>query len=136
MTRDVVTVRPEWTIEQVVDQFWTHHVTSFPVVADGAVEGIATVHELARVPGPERGRTRVREIMRPVDDSLTIAPWDTAFRAFEKASHNGLGRLAVVDDAALVGYLSLKDLTHVLALRGAGAPGAAGARAPVARRAA
>jgi CBS domain-containing protein len=36
--------------------------------------------------------------------------------AFQKLSQNGLGRLAVVDDGRLVGYLSIKDVTHLLAM--------------------
>ena len=35
-----------------------------------------------------------------------------------KASRNQVGRLAVLKDSRLVGYLSLKDITHILALRG------------------
>ena len=56
--------------------------------------------------------------MRPLEESLTIAPTDGALHALHKAAGNGLGRLVVLDGGRLVGYLSLKDLTHVLALRG------------------
>ncbi len=43
-----------------------------------------------------------------------------AARALEKAAGNGLGRLPVLESGRLVGYLSLKDITHVLVLRGLG----------------
>jgi CBS domain-containing protein len=70
---------------------------------------------------------------------LTIAPTASALEALQKASANGVGRLAVLDGARLVGHLSLKDLAHVLLLRslpGAGAEGPELARQPRARRAA
>jgi CBS domain-containing protein len=56
--------------------------------------------------------------MRPVTAELVIGPDDSVFDALGKASRNGVGRLAVLQDARLVGYLSLKDITHVLALAG------------------
>jgi Zn-dependent protease/CBS domain-containing protein len=120
MTRRVVSVRPDATVADLVDLFWAHHVTSFPVVANGAnggVEGIVTVHQVHTVPRQRWALARVRDIMRPVDEELTIAPAATAVAALERASRNRLGRLAVVDHGRLVGYLSLKDLVHALTLR-------------------
>ncbi|MGH7348807.1 MAG: CBS domain-containing protein [Candidatus Rokuibacteriota bacterium] len=46
---------------------------------------------------------------------MIVGPDDSVFEALGKASRNQVGRLAVLEDARLVGYLSLKD---VLALRG------------------
>jgi hypothetical protein len=60
----------------------------------------------------------VRDIMRPLGESLVIAQGDSLVRALEKAGANGLGRLAVLESGRLIGYLSLKDITHVLVLRG------------------
>jgi len=55
--------------------------------------------------------------MRPLGDDLVVAPTDTLYQAFTKASTNGTGRLLVLDRGALAGSLSLSDLTDVLALR-------------------
>ncbi|HMH52258.1 MAG TPA: site-2 protease family protein [Candidatus Acidoferrum sp.] len=131
MTRDVVTVPWNASVGDLVQQFWTHHVTSFPVVAGGVVRGIATVHDLDRVPLDAWERTSIQNVMRPLTGSMTIAPTATALDALQQASTNGLGRLAVLDGTRLVGYLSLKDLGHVLALRSLPEPGAD--RAAVAR---
>jgi len=49
---------------------------------------------------------------------FAVGPDDSVFDALGKATRNQLGRLAVLKDSRLVGYLSLKDITHVLALRG------------------
>jgi CBS domain-containing protein len=38
------------------------------------------------------------------------------YQAFEKTSRNGVGRLVVLNGSSLVGYLSVKDINHVLAL--------------------
>jgi CBS domain-containing protein len=118
MTREVVTVRPEATVGELADAFWAHHVTSFPVVDGGTVRGIASLQQVREVPPEQRTQRRVSELMRPLTDELIVGPDDSVFDALGKATRNQLGRLAVLKDSRLVGYLSLKDITHVLALRG------------------
>jgi Zn-dependent protease/CBS domain-containing protein len=137
MTREVVTISWNATVGDLVQQFWAHHVTSFPVVAGGIVRGVATVHDLDRVAVDAWERTSVQNVMRPLTGSMTIEPTATALEALHRASTNGIGRLAVLDGTRLVGYLSLKDLGHVLALRSLPAPGVERVAAPrPARRAA
>ena len=121
MQREVVTVGPDDTVAQLVDTFWRHHVASFPVVAEGRVVGIASISRLQQVPQEQWPVMRVADLMRRLDESLSVRSTDTAFLAFERASSNGLGRLAVIDAGQLTGYLSMQDLTHVLALNGLGA---------------
>lgn len=140
MTREVVTVPWSASVADLVHRFWTHHVSSFPVVEGQVVRGIATVHDVSRVPFEDWEHRSVQHAMRPIADALTIAPTATALEALQKATANGVGRLAVMDGARLVGYLSLKDLAHVLALRDltqAAVPGRTEpVRPPRARRAA
>ena len=120
MTRDVVSVAADETIGELVDRFWAHHFTTFPVLHHGAVVGVASLAHVQQVPREQWMLTRVRDVMRPLDDSLTARPGDSVFRALERATANGVGRLAVIDGGRFVGYLSLKDITHALALRGLG----------------
>jgi CBS domain-containing protein len=54
--------------------------------------------------------------MRPLAPLLTVAPGDPLADALEKLAQNGLGRAAVIENGALVGYLSLRDILHVLAI--------------------
>jgi CBS domain-containing protein len=117
MAREVVTVPLEATVAQLADAFWSHHVTSFPVIDGGKVRRIASVHQVHAEPAEQRTERRVSELMRPSTDNLVIGPDDSVFDALGKASRNQVGRLAVLKDSRRVGYLSLKD-THVLALRG------------------
>jgi Zn-dependent protease/predicted transcriptional regulator len=119
MTRDVVAAREDATVADLVEMFWRHHVTSFPVLAGEELTGIATVHRVNQVPAEQRMQTRVGAVMLPLDGhELTVGPRDTVLKALEVASRNGIGRLAVVDGGRLAGYLSLKDIVHVLVLRG------------------
>lgn len=121
MTRDVVHVRPELPLDRAVDDvFWRHHVQSIPVVTDGRVVGILGFRQLGDIPRERWAAMTVGDVMRPVSEPLTIAPGDDLWAAFQKISSNDLGRLAVVDAGRLVGYLSSKDVMHVLAVVTAG----------------
>jgi Zn-dependent protease len=117
MTRDVIHVAPGLPLARVVDEFfWPHHVASFPVVDHGRVVGIVSVHDLARISRERWSETKVAEIMQPLAPSLRASPDESLWDAFQKLSHNGIGRLAVLDGERLVGYLSTKDAMHVLAV--------------------
>jgi CBS domain-containing protein len=80
------------------------------------VVGIVSLDQLRQVPADRLAELRTREIMLPLVESLMAAPGDSLWQAFEKLARNGLGRVAVLDGDRLVGYLSVKDVMHVLAL--------------------
>jgi Zn-dependent protease/CBS domain-containing protein len=121
MARDVVHLPPDLPLARAVDEyFWRHHVTSFPVVDGGRVAGILSIHRLGEVPQDRWATTTVRDVMLPLTDTLSAAPTDRVPEALEKLSRNGLGRLAVLEGGRLAGYLSLKDVLHVLTVSTAG----------------
>ena len=123
MVRNPVVVPASAPVAALVDLLWAHHFTSFPVIDDGRAVGIATLRHVQPVPRAHWLHTLVREVMQPITADLAVERGDSVYTAFEKVSRNGLGRVAVVDGQRLVGYLSLKDITHVLALRGVGRAG-------------
>ena len=100
----------------------------------GRLVGIVNVAALQTLDPATWATTRVRDVMQPANPSFTIAPDDTVVFALQRASRNGLGRLAVLDGDRLAGYLSLKDITHALALQGLGQDATAGGSLPGAAR--
>jgi Zn-dependent protease/predicted transcriptional regulator len=118
MATHVVSTEPDATIAELANSFWAHHFTSLPVVDGQRVIGVVSLHQVHEVPQDRWRNSLVQQVMRPLTDDLVIRPDATVFDALEKVSRNGLGRLAVMDGARLVGYVSLKDITHVLVLRG------------------
>jgi Zn-dependent protease/predicted transcriptional regulator len=117
MTPTVITVPPDLSITTAVDDFfWRHHVSSFPVVEGDHLVGIIAVDGLKQLPRECWATTSVRDLMLPVTDALMAAPDDSLWSALQKLSQNGLGRLAVVHHGRLAGYLSIKDVTHLIAV--------------------
>jgi Zn-dependent protease len=117
MTRTVITVPSDLSITRAVDDFfWRHHVSSFPVLQGDRLVGIIAVDRVKQLPQERWAVTSVRDLMRPVTEALVAAPDDSLWSAFQKLSQNGLGRLAVVDHGRLEGYLSIKDVSHLIAV--------------------
>jgi Zn-dependent protease len=117
MTREVVQLAPDLSVARAVDEFfWRYHVSSFPIVADGRPTGILSMRNLGQIPRERWATTTVTQAMERIADPLMAAPADGLWEAFQKLARNGLGRLAVVDGGRLVGYLSAKDVMHVLAV--------------------
>lgn len=117
MARQVTVVPAEATAAEVVDRyFWQHHVSSFPVVEGDRVVGIVALDRVKALTPEARETSRARDVMLPLSEALTVAPGDSLWHALEKLTQNGLGRVAVLEGGRLVGYLSVKDVAHVLAV--------------------
>jgi Zn-dependent protease len=126
MSRDVIVAPAGASLRHLVDAyFWPHHVGSFPVVADGTpgdgLVGIVTIQHVKAVPAERWTATTVRDVMIPLRDDLTVSASASCWEALRRLTANGVGRLVVRDGGRLVGYISLRDVTHLLALRAAGA---------------
>ena len=91
-------------------------MSSFPVVDGDRVVGIIGLDQVKALPPEARDTSRARDVMHPLSDALTVSPGDSLWHALEKLTRNGLGRVAVLDAGRLVGYLSVKDVAHVLAV--------------------
>ena len=134
MTRDVVPIGPELSVARVVDEFfWRHHVSTFPVLDGGRVLGILGLDRVKQLPRERWAETAVRDAMLPLSDALTTTPDTPLWEAFGKLTRNGVGRLAVLDRDRLVGYLSIRDVVHILAVTGTRGELASGPRGAAAQ---
>jgi Zn-dependent protease/predicted transcriptional regulator len=118
MNTQVVTVAPQATIEELVEDYvYRHHYKMFPVVSDGALEGCITTRQIKEIPREEWRRHTVSELAGLCDAGNTVASTDDATEALSKMHKNGSSRLMVVDDGKLSGIISLKDLLRFLSLK-------------------
>lgn len=110
MSRNVQTLHPEMTVRDAVDTTIAHHPFGGYPVADGHLHGILQANDVKRVPPNEWPRLRVSELMKPLDDDLTLSPETPVSEALERFSRHGVTRLPVVEDGELVGILSQSDV--------------------------
>jgi Zn-dependent protease/predicted transcriptional regulator len=120
MNTDPVTVPPDLSIEQLVEDYvYKQHYKMFPVVPLGSehLAGCVTTSAVKRVPREEWQQHSVREVLQPCSNDNTISPDTDAVKALAQISRSGQSRLMVVDRDRLVGVISLKDLMRFLAAK-------------------
>jgi Zn-dependent protease len=102
-----VSVEPDALVSQFVDSVLAmHRAPAFAVAKGRSLHGILTLEDLKRLPRDAWHRTRVREVMRPVEPRLFVGPQTPLDRAMKLTTQNGAGAVAVVNAAGeLVGFL-------------------------------
>ena len=119
MTRDVKTVSPDGTVQDLFERMLVERHTGYPVVRNGNVVGIVTLSDAKEVRPEEREAFLVEDIM--TEDVVTVEPDEDAFEVLQTLSSESFGRLVVVDDGELAGIVSRTDIMTALdVLQGGG----------------
>ncbi len=116
---DVIYVLPDWTLDQLIDVMFKTKHTGYPVREShtSSVLGVITFSDIHRIPEPERGTIRVKDVM--TSKAITIEADADAFDAFKLIASENVGRLIVVDRGRMVGIISRTDLMRSIQFRGA-----------------
>jgi CBS domain-containing protein len=136
MTRPVISVTPETSIEEAARLMLDHRISGLPVVDESAVVGMLTEGDLLRraETGTERKHARwlellispgrlardytnanarkVGEIMSPA--VVAVAPGDSVEQIVRLMERNRIKRVPVVDNGELVGIVSRANLVRSL----------------------
>jgi coenzyme F420 hydrogenase subunit beta len=117
MTRNVMTVSKDMTVDELLVLMARKHHIGYPVVNEkGEPVGLVTLEEASQVDKKMRTKTLVEEIMRK---KLAIAfPAETGLDVFKKMTENETGRVVVVDPThkcKLLGIVTKSDLMDTLA---------------------
>ncbi len=116
---DVIYVPPDWTLDQLIDVMFKTTHTGYPVQESHAspVLGVITFADVHRIPEPERGTIRVKDVM--TSEVIAIEADADAFDAFKLTTSNNVGRLIVTDRGRMVGIISRTDLMRSIQFRSA-----------------
>src|ERR671910_2279032 len=75
MTANPVTVPPEISVAQLIDDYaYRHHRSMYPVVEGGRLLGCVSMREIKRLPRERWSSTTVSEIMQPCTEATAISP--------------------------------------------------------------
>jgi Zn-dependent protease/predicted transcriptional regulator len=122
MTREVDTVSPEDTVQELFDRMLVERHTGYPVVREGNVVGIVTLSDAKEVRPEEREAFLVEDIM--TEEVVTVGADEDAFEVLQTLSRESFGRLVVVEGGELVGIVSRTDIMTALdVLEGGGMSG-------------
>ncbi len=118
MTESPVTVPPELSVAQLVDDYvYTYGHDMFPVLASGQLLGSVTIHDVKALPREEWASTQIGEIMTPRSETNTIGPHEDALKALSLMQRGGRSRLMVADGSRLIGIVVLKDMLKLMSLK-------------------
>ena len=117
MVHRVVTLQPDMSIQDAVDQYFVAHgFGGFPVFEEGQVLGVVTVRDVQALPTALWPWRRVREIMRPASQAFCIPPDWSIMQAMERMVQGGWDRLVVMENGAIVGLITRSTIAHFLQL--------------------
>lgn len=120
MVRDPVVMSGDTTVNEAVeDYFLRHGYGGFPVDSAGRIEGLISLSMVQRCPREERGSRTVREIMRPVEPALTIAPEATVVEALNRMATEDVGRLIVSENGRLHGLITRSAIIRFMQMKAA-----------------
>ncbi len=117
MDPDPPTIRPDVTIDELVDALLAYNVRSFPVVEDGRLVGIVTLTDVRHAPREQWPIRRVRDLMTPRERLITAKPEDDLERILRLMATHEIHQIPIVDDSRLLGLLTRNALLRFLQLR-------------------
>jgi len=118
MVTQPVTVGPDLTVEELVDNYvYKHHFKMYPVVENGRLAGCVSLGQVKRIPREEWVRHKVREIAADCSTENAIGPEEDALKALALMNRTNSSRLMVTHDGKLPGIVTLRDLMSFLSLK-------------------
>ena len=112
MSKTVVTVRDDLTLEQVADVLASHEISGAPVEDDqGSLLGVVSVTDVNR--SAAEPRLRVRQIMTPIADTVSERTAVPEIARLMVANH--YHRMVVTRRERPVGIVSSMDLLKLIA---------------------
>lgn len=118
MSADVVTVPADISVLQAVnDYFMKYHYHSFPVMTDGTLVGIVSLHDVRSVDRESWPAKRIGEIAQRDVVDIAVRKDDDVMEAMNRMARFDVGRLPVVEDGHMVGIVSRRDILHVLSVK-------------------
>jgi coenzyme F420 hydrogenase subunit beta len=116
MTRKVLTVSKDITVDRLLDCMAKEHHIGYPVVNEkGEPVGVVTLEEASQIDKNQRNKTSVEQVMRK--KVVTALPEETGLDVFKKMSRNETGRVIIVDPNnknKILGIVTKLDLMDAL----------------------
>jgi len=119
MTREVITVPADLSLEQLVHQYFLHYpYRAFPVKDNfGQIVGLITLAKIKDIPPIEYPALTVKQFMMPRSKDIMISPGINLDEALQKMTLNNLDRLLVMQQNDLVGIITQSTLLRFVEIQ-------------------
>jgi CBS domain-containing protein len=116
MTRDVITVPPDMTMNEFRDVLRNHRISGAPVVDKGRLAGVISTEDLIGALASGEPDATVGDRMST--DVVTLRPDEPLVHAVSKFGSASVGRFPVLDDRGqLIGILTKGDIARAMLKR-------------------
>jgi CBS domain-containing protein len=112
---EIFSIRPEQPVLAAIQMMADKFVGALLVMKDGELVGIVSERDYARkiiLKGRSSAETPVREIM--TTQVLSVTPSETVHRCMRLMTDKHIRHLPVIEDAKVVGMLSIGDLVKAV----------------------
>jgi CBS domain-containing protein len=89
----------------------------FPVTEDNRLVGIITLNQVKDVPREKWGDQTVRNIMRPIENGVTVRPQEKMSQVLQKMEECEVRRVLVTKNGSLEGIITAGDIARWLRRR-------------------
>lgn len=114
MSRDVMTVSPEMSVEELVNLMFVSKHMGFPVTENSTVIGMVTFTDIQKIPREERNNVKISQIM--TKQIISLKEEEDAVNALKTMTLNNIGRIIITDQEKMVGIVSRTDLLRSIQL--------------------
>lgn len=118
MTQDCYPLSPAMLLEELV----RGHILGtgrrcFPIVEDGQLRGLLTLHNVKGVPQAQWGAVTVEQVMTPLAQIKAVGPDDGLWSVMQEMTEGGVNQLPVMEGSQLVGMLRRDNLVSFMHVR-------------------
>jgi Zn-dependent protease/CBS domain-containing protein len=118
MSRDCMVVPPDITIERLVNEnILTSGRRCFPVISDGRIEGLVTMHNIRAVPREQWATRLVREAMTSLDGMKSVGLDEDLNTVMQLMAQNDINQLPVVSEGKVVGIIGRDNIINFVNTR-------------------
>jgi Zn-dependent protease/predicted transcriptional regulator len=117
MQAQVITVSPDLTISELVDNYvYKHYQRSFPVIDRGDLAGVITLQAILSLDRHKWHWLHVASVMEPLDAKTAVAPGYNAADALDLMQRLSKEQLLIADGKRFMGVVSYRDLAAYLSI--------------------
>lgn len=113
MTRSVVTIKPEQTIDEAKELMKKNGIAGLPVMSGVELAGIITISDIITALERNKLKATVSEVM--TKEVIVLNPEETIKETLSLFRKYKIGRFPVIEENKIVGIISIGDIVHKLA---------------------
>lgn len=114
MTKEILAVLPDNTVEEAAVLMYENDIGSVPVVFEGKIKGILTDRDIVVrciAKGKETSKTKVLDVMS--NNVTSLSPEQTVHDAITLMAKEKVRRLPVTKNGVIDGMVSLADIARI-----------------------